>query len=90
MGAIVLYKLLTLLIFLILKSRLEHGNLESFINVLGGKYQYRHMMNGLKRCKWSKAWINVKASFDDKGHLICKKVYPGLLSKFKTEVSFIN
>lgn len=88
LAAIVLYKLLTLFIFLILRSRLEHGNFDSFTKILGEKYQHRRMMNGLKRCKWSKAWINVKASFDENGNLVYKKIHPDIISKFKSEISF--
>lgn len=87
-GVLVLYKLFTLLLFLILKSRLKQGNLDSFVRVLGQKYQYRRMINGLKRCKWSKLWVNVKASFDENGNLIYKKIHPYIFLRFKSELSF--
>ena len=87
LSLFLVYKLFTLLIFLILKAYLKKGNLDSFTRILGRKYRYRRMMNGLKRYKWSKIWINVKASFDEDGNLIFEKVKPGIL-KFKSEVSF--
>lgn len=84
------YKLFTFLTFLILKARLKNGNFDSFTKILGTKYKYRLMFNGLKRYKWSKLWITVKANFDENGNLICHKIQPEFIFKLKSELSFIN
>ncbi len=87
---LVLYKAITIVFLLRLKTKLKDRDFNSFIELLGDKCQYRLMFYGYKRYKWSKRLIIVKANFNDDGVQISKKIKPLRLLKFKSELSFIN
>ncbi|HZL08443.1 MAG TPA: hypothetical protein VFC65_00480 [Prolixibacteraceae bacterium] len=62
--------------------------MNTFINVLGENYQKRHLLNGLTRYKWSNGLMIVKAGFDESGNLVCNKIMPRIIFRFKSELLF--
>lgn len=85
---LIMYKVFAFLIFLVLNAKLKEGNFDTFTRVLGENYQQRLLLNGLKRYKWSYAWIIVKADFDEKGMLICSTKRAMLFPKLKSQILF--
>ena len=84
----VVYKIVSLLYFILLKARLRNGDFKTFVKILGENHQHRLLLNGLIRYKWSQGWINVKANFDENGKLIRDKTLPIIIFKLKSELLF--
>lgn len=83
-----IYKLFTFLLFQRLKNKLRDSDIDVFKKMLGEKYKYRTLTNGLLRCKWSNPILIVKANFDEEGKLICTKIQPYNIFRLKFELSF--
>lgn len=86
---LLIYKIASLLYFLIIKAKLRKGDLTTFTQVIGENHKHRPQLNGLMRYKWSKGWVNVKANFDENGRLIYTKIQTRIFLSLKSELLFI-
>lgn len=82
------YKLFSYIYYLRLRQKLKGGSISDFKEVLGSKYFLRPMYSGLIRYKWKKAFVVVKANFDDKGNLRHNGKVPFRFFKLRSEVLF--
>ena len=87
MACYLLYKSVSYLVYVFLKERLANRDLEEFERVLGKKYKYKPLMNGVNRCKWIKGFVIIKASFDMNNQLIRSQIQGVNLFKWVTEIS---
>ncbi len=83
-----LYKVFTFIHFRRLKNILNGTDIDAFKKMLGNKYQYKTLSNGLLRCKWSNWLIIVKANFNEEGKLICRRIKPYNIFRLKSEILF--
>jgi len=72
MIAYFMYWLFAILYFLWLSVKLHKADIDKFREVLGGKCQYKHVENEVRRYKWDKTWVVLRAHFNEEGKRIKK------------------
>lgn len=87
-GVYILYKVMSFFYFLWLRSKLKGKHIRDFQKVLGYQYLERQMYTGIKRCKWKKLLIVVKANFDYEGNLRHVDRVPFSIFKLRSEILF--
>ena len=71
-----LYKILTSIYYLWVQKELKHADLLGFKKLLGTEFEYKSILNGTRRCRWTNIFIVVKASFDEDGKLTTSHTQP--------------
>ncbi|HRF25957.1 MAG TPA: hypothetical protein PKW54_01365 [Ferruginibacter sp.] len=70
--AYILYWLFAILYFFWLSVSLQKADIDKFREVLGGKCQYKYVNNEIRRYKWDKYWVVLRAHFTDDGKRVKK------------------
>lgn len=86
----ILYKMLSYRLYKKLQRQLTNGTLEGFKKMFGREAHHRSMKQGGKRYRWQKGLITVKASFDQNGAIISKKMQPFRFFSLQTEIIFLD
>jgi hypothetical protein len=84
-----LYKMFAYLTFLGLRKKLQSANLDMFKDLLGNRYQFKHISDGIRKYKWFKGFVTIRGSFNEAGELIGKKISASFnFFKLNNEVNF--
>ena len=86
----VLYKMLGYKLYKRLSAKFMKSNLDAFKKELGSNYHFRNQKGGLHRHRWRKGLVEVKATFDSKGNIVCTQMQSFRFFAIHTEIVFLD
>lgn len=86
---LILYKLTTFIVYSRIKKKLMGADLYTFTIHLGDDYVYRFLSDEIKRYKWKKGLLIIKASFDKEDKLVSNQILSFNIFSFFIRVNFI-